>query len=296
MSVIFKKYAPEPLFGEDYYKMRDFLIKLDSHNYHFGRWDWMITHGYLDKSGLSKIGLWEEDSAVVAAATYDCSLGKAFLLTLPARENLKEEILLYAKENLQKDGEFQVIIRDGDLQMQDIAMRLGFYPTQRKECDAIYPIGEKKVEYKLPDGFSIVSLHEDPNTYEVGRIMWNGFNHELNGEGVYSPSEDDLKSIESQLLRPNVNLSTKIAVVAPDGHYASFCGTWQDNASESALVEPVATDPAYRKMGLGRAAVLEAIHRCGKLGAKRAFVGSSQQFYYSIGFRPYATSTWWEQK
>jgi predicted N-acetyltransferase YhbS len=55
----------------------------------------------------------------------------------------------------------------------------------------------------------------------------------------------------------------------------------------------VATDPAYRRIGLGRAAVLEAIKRCGKLGAKRAFVGSSQQFYYSIGFRPYATSTWW---
>ncbi|HBP38077.1 MAG TPA: GNAT family N-acetyltransferase, partial [Clostridiales bacterium] len=57
-----------------------------------------------------------------------------------------------------------------------------------------------------------------------------------------------------------------------------------------------ATDPAYRKMGLGRAAVLEAIRRCGVLGARRAFVGSSQQFYYSIGFRPYATSTFWVRK
>jgi len=34
----------------------------------------------------------------------------------------------------------------------------------------------------------------------------------------------------------------------------------------------------------------------GKLGAKIALVGSSQQFYYSIGFRPFATSTIWEKK
>jgi predicted N-acetyltransferase YhbS len=49
-------------------------------------------------------------------------------------------------------------------------------------------------------------------------------------------------------------------------------------------------------MGLGRAAVLEGLRRCAKLGAKRAFVGSSQQFYYNIGFRPYTSNTWWERK
>jgi len=48
----------------------------------------------------------------------------------------------------------------------------------------------------------------------------------------------------------------------------SYCGMWQDSASQSALVEPVATDPAYRKIGLGKAAVLEAVRRCGTLGAK----------------------------
>jgi predicted N-acetyltransferase YhbS len=71
---------------------------------------------------------------------------------------------------------------------------------------------------------------------------------------------------------------------------------WFDERSKTALVEPVATEPAYRKMGLGKAAVLEPIKRCGALGAERALVGSSQQFYYNIGFRPYATSTWWKEK
>ena len=42
--------------------------------------------------------------------------------------------------------------------------------------------------------------------------------------------------------------------------------------------------------GLDKIGVWEA---GGEMGAKMAFVGSFQQFYYSIGFRPYLTSTWW---
>jgi len=95
--------------------------------------------------------------------------------------------------------------------------------------------------------------------------------------------------------RLNVNLNLKIAVVAPNGDFISYCGMWHDPSSKNVLVEPVATDPAFRRMGLGRAAVLEAVLRCGKLGATNAFVVSSQQFYYNIGFRPTSTSTFWKQ-
>ena len=294
MSVAFKKYNPTHLFGEDYYALRKFLIKLDNHNYHFGRWDWMITHGYLDKSGLSHIGLWEENGEIVAAATYDCGLGKAFLLITKNYRYLWEEMLQYAKGTLAKDDKFQVSILDGDMDIQEAAMRNGFYPTQDKECDAIYPIDIDKIHYTLPEGFTITSMAETYDLYKYGKVLWKGFNHELNGEGEFSPVDE--RNGKAGFDRPNVNLDLKIAVVAPNGDFVSYCGMWQDSESKSALVEPVATDPAYRKMGLGKAAVLEAIRRCGMLGAEWAFVGSSQQFYYSIGFRPYATSTWWEQK
>lgn len=294
MPATFRSYIPEPLFGEDYHKLRDFLIRLDSHNYHFGRWDWMITHGWLDKSGLPRIGLWEENGEIVAAATYDCALGKAYLLTDNRHRSLNEEMLLYAKDALAKDGNFRFLIVDGDIELQDVAARNGFLPTQDKECDAIYPIDVDKITYSLPDGFKVTSMEDTFDLYKYGQVLWKGFDHEINGEGEFSP--DDERNGRADFERPNVDLNLKIAVVAPNGDFVSYCGMWQDKASQSALVEPVATDPAYRKMGLGRAAVLEAVRRCGQLGAKRAFVSSSQQFYYSIGFRPYATSTFWEKK
>jgi predicted N-acetyltransferase YhbS len=98
------------------------------------------------------------------------------------------------------------------------------------------------------------------------------------------------------MLRPNVDLSLKVAVISPDGNFVSYCGMWYDPAGGFAVIEPAATDPDYRRMGLGKAAVLEGIKRVGERGAKLVLVGSSQQFYYSIGMRPAGTATLWECK
>jgi GNAT superfamily N-acetyltransferase len=300
MSVTFRTYKNTALYGEDYNNIRNFLIELDSHNYHFGRWDWMVMSlaaEWADPDGMGRIGIWEEGEKVVAITTYDITLGSVYLLTLEGYEKLKREMLVYAKESLAKDGKFRVLILDGDLETQETVAQNGFYPTQDKECDAVYPIEPEKIQYGLPRGFRITSLRDDFDLYKYGQALWKGFNHETNAEGpFYLYWEKHSGEYIKAWKRPNVDLDLKVFVVAPNGDFVSHCGMWYDKNSKSALVEPVATEPAYRKMGLGKVAVLEAVKRCGELGAQRAFVGSSQQFYYSIGFRPFATSTWWKEK
>ena len=302
MSAAFRPYKNTKLYCDDYEHVRNFLIELDSHNYSFGRWDWMMMffHAgweWADSGGLDKLGIWEDNGKIVAMVSYDTKLGSAYLLTLKGYEKLKREMLVFARENLSKDGKFRVLILDGDLETQDMAYQNGFYPTQEKECDAVFPIKGKTISYTLPQGFKIVSLKDDFDMYKYGQALWKGFNHEINGEGpFYLYWQKHSEGYNREWNRPNVDLSLKVLVAAPNGDFVSHCGMWFDKSAKSALVEPVATEPAYRKMGLGRAAVLEGIKRCAELGAERAFVGSSQQFYYSIGFRPYATSTWWKEK
>jgi len=82
-------------------------------------------------------------------------------------------------------------------------------------------------------------------------------------------------------------------VEAPDGNFASFCGMWYDSTHRFAYVEPVATDPDYRRMGLGKAAVLEGIRRCKQLGATVAYVGSGQPFYEAMGFQKMFAAFMW---
>ena len=85
-------------------------------------------------------------------------------------------------------------------------------------------------------------------------------------------------------------------VEAPNGNLVSYCGLWVEPATKVAYVEPVATDPDYRRRGLGKAAVLEAIRRAQQLGATRAIVNSGLEFYRAIGFQPlFACYPWHKQ-
>lgn len=296
MTIELRSYTKKAGITKDYHRIRDFFIRLGYAEFTYVRWDWMATHGYLDKAAVGKIGIWEDDGQIVGVATFDCQLGNAFCLTLPEYAFLKKEMLLYAKYNLSKDGKFGIVIADGDKKFQDIAANMGFHATTEKESDAIFYIDNTSTDYKLPEGFCITSMKESFDMYQYRRVLWKGFNHEVNGEGEFQFNEEKDLEAKSSMLRPNVDLSLKIAAVAPDGNFTAYCGMWYDPKAGYAVIEPVATDPEYRRMGLGRAVVLEGIKRVGELGAKIAFVGSSQQFYYSIGLRPYSTSTIWRKK
>lgn len=296
MSIQFRNYTNQAGITDDYYKVRDFLVGIGYSEFTYARWDWMATHGYLDKTSVDKIGLWEVNNDIVGLATFDCQMGKAYCLTLPDYVSLKKEMLLYSMEKLSKDKEFGIIIADTDLLFQDIAAQLGYVATEDKECDAVFYYDKTSMEYELPEEFRITTMKETYDLYQYRRVLWKGFNHELNGEGEFNFLKEDEQEAKEEMLRPNVDLNLKVAVMAPDGNFVSYCGMWYDPEAGYAVIEPVATDPAYRRMGLGKAAVLEGIRRAGVMGAKLAFVGSSQQFYYSIGLRPYGTATIWKIK
>ncbi len=297
MGTSFRRYACPAGITEDYYLLRAFFLKRLGDDFPFGRWDWMITHGWLDQDAVGRIGIWEENGEIIGVATFDTQPGEGFICVLPGREDLRLDMVRYARENLRKDGKFRLLVWDNDLSFQQIAADEGFIPTPEKEHDAAYYIREPQgIGYALPDGFRLIGLDEGIDVDKYGQVLWKGFNHELNGEGPLEMTERKRKQLTDEMIRPNVDLSLKVAVLASNGDYAAYCGMWLDPASPDALVEPVATDPQYRRLGLGKAAVLEGVRRCGIRGAKRALVGSCQQFYYSIGFRPLNTYTWWAEK
>lgn len=294
MSVTFRPYTNKPGFTPKFFRVHDFLVKLNqrkvlTEGFLWGRWEWMFSLRYLDNSDLQRIGIWEDNGEIVAFVTYEQTIGDAWFCLNPQYSYLKSEMLTYAKENLSRDGQIRALIRDTDSEFQDIAAKQGFIPTQEHENNAVIPIEESFMQYTLPEGYRIVSLADEFDMKKYGKVLWRGFNHE--GEAPETEEEFQIRRIE--VSGPHVDLNQKVAVAAPNGDFVSYCGMWYLPGTDYALVEPVATDPDYRMMGLGKAAVLEGVRRCGKLGAKVAYVGSSQQFYYNIGFRPCSTETWW---
>jgi len=299
MPIRFRNFTKEPGFSEDFHQVRNFLVRLNAKNpipqYHFewGRWEWAFSLPFLDIANQHRIGIWESGGEIVALASYEDKPGFAYFCVDEAHYALKTEMLAYAREHLcDEEGKLKVLINNADREFQQTAARYGFIPTQEREAVSVMDIDLDAIHYSLPSGFSVACLAEGVDILKFNRVLWRGFNHE--GEPPTTP--EDLADRRKSLSGPHLDLRLCIVVVAPDGEYASYCGMWYDPGTEYALVEPVATDPAYRKMGLGKAAVLEGVRRCGQAGARQAYVGSSQQFYYQIGFHPLPAGTFWQNQ
>jgi GNAT superfamily N-acetyltransferase len=296
MAIQFRNYTKESGFTDDFHAVRKFLLRINEeepfqYDFLWGRWEWAFSLQYLDTANISKIGVWESDGEIVALAAYESAPGTIYFGIDKEYSFLKKDILLYTRDNLRNpENKLKVLIKNSDREFQIIASALGFTPSQETEPHSVIDIDLDRLHYTLPPGYSILSLADDFDLIKFHRVLWNGFNH----EGEAPTTEVELAHRKYSISGPDLNLDQCILVAAPDGNYASFCGMWHEPGTDYTYVEPVATDPKYRKLGLGKAAVLEGVRRCGLAGAKKAFVGSSQQFYYRIGFHPIPAGTFWE--
>lgn len=294
MAIKFRNYVNDARFGKDYHNVCDFLMRINEKdvttpNFLWSRWVWMISRPVDNEEQRNKIGIWEDDGKIVALATFELTFGQVFIIVDKEYRYILENIIEYAKTDLSSDGSLKIIINDKDEEFQAIAAKNGFRPTQKKQCVAKLDL-ENNLKYQLPDGFSITSMADDWDYRKYNSVMWRGFG----SADPVDQSEEMIDWRKTMLSSPHLIRDITIAVVAPNGNYVSHCGLWHNGSETYVNIEPVATDPDHRGMGLAKAAIYEAVTRAKKLGAKTAYVVSSQQFYYNIGFRPHVTETWWE--
>lgn len=297
MSVKFRHY----LDPDDYRRVDEFLIRhyqpgnLDG-NWVEPAWEYMHYHSFLDSASLGKIGIWEDAGQIVAVVHYEGRLGEAFFQFHPAYRHLRQEMLEYAEETLlgrsEKDGRQYLCayVNDNDPEFLGLVRARGY----EKDAEGVRPVYQFVIPtpfppIRLPEGFRLTSLAEECDWGKVNRVLWRGFDH----PGEPPTGEEELESRRRMFDTPRARRDLKIAVAAPNGDFAAFCGMFYEPTGHYAYVEPVATDPDYRRLGLGRAAVLEGIRRCAGLGATVAYVGSDQEFYQAIGFRKVYNSECW---
>ena len=283
-------------FSADFLKVSAFLAQMHEDrnriiSFPWGRWEWMFSLPYLDPDHLDSIGVFEDDGKIVALITYESKFGEAYYVLSEHYPYLKKELMQNIIRDLQSYDGLKVLINDTDYEMQKLAQKAGLVATEEKEQIAAIDLNQE-LNYQLPEGYHLIDMKEFTDFKRYHQVLWRGFNHL--GEPTMTQKELDDRKIS--LSAPHINLSYHVAVVAPHGDFVSYCGTWYHEGHYTAMVEPVATDPTYRKMGLGKAAVYESLKRCQKAGAKVAIVGSGQAFYYNIGFYPLATFTWWKLK
>ena len=89
---------------------------------------------------------------------------------------------------------------------------------------------------------------------------------------------------------PGFDVQRELVVVAPDGRFAAFLVYWLDPVSRSGLFEPVGCHPDFRRRGLTKALMDEALRRMAAAGMTAALVGhdasnaAAAGLYASVGF------------
>ena len=82
-----------------------------------------------------------------------------------------------------------------------------------------------------------------------------------------------------------------VVAVDSDGSLAAFALCWADPVTKVGLFEPIGTHPAYRRLGLARSVMVEALKRLKAAGMESAWVYTespnmpAQRLYASLGFK-----------
>ncbi|MDD2427489.1 MAG: GNAT family N-acetyltransferase [Eubacteriales bacterium] len=277
----------------DYQAVCDFLIALNHQdkthiNWNWARWEWMYAHPYFDRTQVHTIGLWKDNGIVVAAAIYDLYHGEAFCAALEDYGELFPEISEYTYRNLKDDKGLGIAVHDGDSKMQERMLNLGYHKAEQTET-ILYRDLEQDLDYQLPDGFKIREIHFPEDNLAYQTVIWKGFDH----EGDAAELE---KMLQNKELPPNRRPELCLAAANETGEFVAHCTCWYDARTDYAYVEPVCTIPNYRGKGLGKAVVCEALNRCKKLGAQKAFVISELEFYQKLGFMNHSHYTFYWHK
>ncbi|WP_223070160.1 GNAT family N-acetyltransferase [Paenibacillus caui] len=163
----------------------------------------------------------------------------------------------------------------GEDQLKEVLLQKG-YNQDWSAPVTIFKYENGFQERVLPEGFSIITLEEENDFRKIHDVLWRGFDH---GD---EPDEDlDCRMLMQSAPHFRKDLTTIIK--PPNGEYACFAGMWMDGVNDFAYLEPLVTDPRYRRMELATIAVTESMKRTQKFGATYCF-GGVPEFYARIGF------------
>lgn len=281
MAITFKNYK---LLG-DFETVNDFLRQNYTKYEQNGNipqpyFEYAHTHPYFDHKMTHRFGVWEDDEQIVAVACYEMCLGEAVLLTKIGYDHMKPMMLEYAEKELSKiidDGKrsLDVYIYDYETEMKELLDQRG-YNMEYAEDITVFKYSNGFKEYTLPEGFSVLSLEDENDFRKIHHVLWKGFNHGDN-------PDEDVDSRRLMQSGPHFSKELTTIIKAPNGEYACFAGMWVDGVNDFAYLEPLATDPIYRKMGLATIALTEGMKKTRKYGATYCFGGASE-YYHTIGF------------
>ena len=301
---------------DDYWRIRDFLrqVMVANHRREFSwsvaRWDywWGFANPDLEKISLTEnLFIWETPDGQIAAVLNPEGHGQVFLQRHPdfISPDLDAAMIALAEDRLTAPNQddrrqLQIFVDSQDTTLHQTLTQRGFQRVERP--------GEQEYQHrrsldlplpppiKLPD-YTIRPLGTGLEFLE--RCYASGLGFHDDDIQVARDNRDHPDWYRHIQSAPLYRRDLDLVVIAPDGSVASFCTIWFDDVSRTAYFEPVATVPAHRQRGLGKAMMIEGLHSLKQMGCKVAFVGGyspgANALYFSVMGPEYDVSEPWEK-
>jgi hypothetical protein len=229
--------------------------------------------------------LWETDSGVITAVL--CSEhpdDNIFINTLPEFKYLEEEMVSVAEEKiisktLQKTR-INIWCQNGDTYRESILRKRGYEKQNEVEYLNWRDLDKPLTEVKMPDGYTLHNMVNEEGIDLKHKIMQmtGAFNSETYPVEIYRNMQS------SPSYRKKFDLYTTDNL----GNVISFCIIWYDLELNIGYFEPVGTNAAQRRKGLGRATLNAGLNCLKQDGVSKAYVGSygddRMSFYNASGF------------
>lgn len=288
MRYIMERYETCERFNAQYREIYRFLLRAEklgyNEHFHWGRFEWMHRHSYLDIDKLTSIVIFKDaDGEIVSLITYDTSFDdRVYLIHTSEDADLLNAMVDTVLAGEERKAVIKVDAKDDALCA--VLRKRQFERTHRDNTVLALDLC-RDLEYHISDAYRISQPGSDVDDWQYQLVIHKGFDN----EGIPEKWSDEV--LEPT---PNENADLKVFAVQGDG-YCAHCGLWYTEG-DTAYVEPVVTVPQHRKQGLAKAVVYEACDRARKLGARRAIVLSDQEFYYRIGFECSSEVYCWEKE
>jgi GNAT superfamily N-acetyltransferase len=286
----------------DYRKVYDFLVAtfdLTTMNSYLLPAYFEYAHylPWFEFANTHRMGIWEDDDgAIVAIVAYETSVGVAHLHYAPGFEALLPQMLDWAETELSIPGVFgddeahvdsrklEVWITSTEPVKREFLKSRGYHLHWSDEIK-LFDYTQPFPDTNLPEGFTLVTGTEiDPA--KIAECFFYGFGN------TGSVTDENIQGNLRVTIAPHANPELTTAVVAPDGRYAAALGMWIDQQNQFAYLEPLATDPDFRRLGLAKYALVHAMARTKEMGAL-VCDGGANPFYDAVGFKHHLTREKW---
>ncbi len=289
---------PQPYQGaNDFAAMRYILTegcKLSRHSryIHIGDLNWWLYYILPSKQlDLREIAyVWRDGDAAVGWSLFTPADGIFDLFVHPRlwhserRAHMLAWTADHAAELAPRDGLAEIrteFVFADDPAWSDLLAAQGFTPdTEEPGLHTVFDL-QHIPDSSLPEGFTVRSLagtHEAAQRAETHRLAFSG------------SRMTEERYVHFMTSAPDYRPELDVIVVAPDGRVAAYAQGWIDPDNALGYFEPIGTHPDFRKLGLARAAIYEALRRMQAAGATEAVVcpyekHDASEVYRKLGFQ-----------